>query len=397
MSQVKLAFRNLSGHAFRSWVVALCALLIASFALLATLVLRGAQASLRLAQERLGADILVVPEGTVERVENALLMGITDRVWMPQENLEKIAAVPGVQMASPQIYLSTLTGASCCSVEDMFLIAFDPATDFTLRPWLEKNMGGELPFGDVLGGMYVFTPEGEQNISIYGYLVTLVGNMEPTGTGLDQTMFMTMETAKDIARLSYTLAEKPLEIPPDSISAVLVRLQPGADSQGVATEIGNSVEGVTPIPSTEMFRSFHEQISLMMRILLVMMAITLLLSLILIAVIFSIAVNERRREMGVLRAMGAGRGYVLQTLLAEAAILSAIGGLTGALLTTLAVALFRNLIMMALGIPFLMPAPFLLVAQVLIGLGFALLGIGFACLLPAYRVSYMEPALAMRE
>jgi putative ABC transport system permease protein len=195
MSLVELALRNLSGRAFRSWVVALCALLIASFALLANLVLRGAQASLRLAQERLGADILVVPEGTTERVEGALLMGLTDRVWMPLENLEKVAAVPGVERASPQIYLSTLKGASCCSVEDMFLIAFDPATDFTVQPWLEREIGGGLKQGEVVGGTYVFTPEGEQNIQIYGYLVTLLGNMEPTGTGLDQTMFLTMETA----------------------------------------------------------------------------------------------------------------------------------------------------------------------------------------------------------
>ena len=55
MNIYRLALKNISGSAFRSWVVALCALLIASLTLVITLVMRGAETSLRLAIERLGA------------------------------------------------------------------------------------------------------------------------------------------------------------------------------------------------------------------------------------------------------------------------------------------------------------------------------------------------------
>ena len=48
MNLYRLAFRNIAGNAFRSWVVALCALLVASFALATTLIVRGAESSLRL-------------------------------------------------------------------------------------------------------------------------------------------------------------------------------------------------------------------------------------------------------------------------------------------------------------------------------------------------------------
>ncbi len=71
----------------------------------------------------------------------------------------------------------------------MFLVAYDPETDFTIEPWLESTIGRGLKLGEAVGGTYVFVPEGEQNIKIYGYFVTLKGNMEPTGTGLDQSMF----------------------------------------------------------------------------------------------------------------------------------------------------------------------------------------------------------------
>jgi putative ABC transport system permease protein len=397
MNLARLALRNIAGSSFRSWVVALCALLAASFALATTLVLRGAETSLRLALDRLGADIVVVPEGTTEKVESALLMGVPVRAWMPQDNLEKVAAVSGVEKVTPQLYLSTLSGASCCSVEEMFLVAFDPATDFTIEPWLVNEIGDQLHLGEVVGGTYVFTPEGEQNIKVYGYFVTLKANMEPTGTGLDQSMFLTFETARDIARLSPSLAEAPLVIPENSVSAILVRVGPEQDPSAVALEIMHAVPGVTPIPSANLFQSYRRQIKGLLNAILAVLAVTLAVSVLLIGLVFSMAANERRRELGVLRAMGATRGFVFQSLLAEAGILALAGGLAGAFLTTLAVILFRNFIINTLGVPFLLPAPLAFLPQVVIGLALALGCVTVAALFPALRISRMEPALAMRE
>ena len=109
MNLGQLAWRNIKGNAFRSWVVFLCAMVVAGFSLSAVMIIRGAEDSLRLALNRLGADIIVVPEGTETQVETALLMGKPIKVWMPQENLDKIARIPGVAVASPQLYLSSLS------------------------------------------------------------------------------------------------------------------------------------------------------------------------------------------------------------------------------------------------------------------------------------------------
>ena len=397
MHLVQLARRNITYNALRSWVVALCACLVAGLALGGTLVLRGADNSLRLANQRLGADIVVVPEGTVEKVESALLMGHTTRVWMPSQNLELIVAVPGVQAASPQIYLSTLANASCCSVSDMFLVAYDPATDFTLEPWLKSTIGQGLKLGEVVGGTYVFTPEGEQNIQIYGYFVTLKANLEPTGTGIDQSMFLTMETARDIARVSVTMAVSPLEIPQDSISAVMVRLEPGADPLATAAEIRRRVSGVTPVVSANLFQAYRKQLGSLRAGIGATLSLTLALSVVLIGLVFSMAANARRRELGVLRAMGASHTFVFRALLAEAAILALTGALTGIALTVLVVYLFRTLIVVTLGLPFLLPALSTLTVEVLAGLAAALAVITLAALLPAWRISRLDPAVAMRE
>jgi putative ABC transport system permease protein len=393
----QLALSNIKGSAFRSGVVALCALLVASFALGTTLILRGAENSLRLAIERLGADIVVVPEGTEARVESALLMGTTTRVWMPEETLEKVAAVPGVQAVSPQLYLSTLIDAACCAVSDMFLVVYDPQTDFTIEPWLIKTIGQHLKLGEVVGGSYVFVPEGEQNIKLYGYFVTLKANMEPTGTALDQSMFLTLETARDMARISQTMAVRPLEIPQGQISSVMVRLQPGSDPEAVALEIMHQVPGVTPIASSNLFRAYRQQMSSLRSAIVAMMGLTLALSVAMIGLVFSMAANERRRELGVLRALGATRTFVFQSLLTEAGLLALAGGLAGIGLVILTTYLFRNLIVHTLSLPILLPSPGSLLLQVGGGLSVALLSITLAAMLPAYRISRMDPANAMRE
>ncbi len=397
MKLFQLALNNIAGSAFRSWVVALSAFLVASFALGTALIVYGAEDSLHLVTSRLGADILVIPEGTAARVESALLMGATTRTWMPIDRLEQVGAVPGVQAVSPQLYLSTLIDAACCSVSDMFMVAYDPLTDFTIEPWLKSRLGEGLKLGEAVGGQYVFVPEGEQNIRLYGYFITLKANLEPTGTGLDQSMFLTFDTARDIARISQTMAKEPLEIPEGQISAVMVRLEPGADPESTALEIMHRVPGVTPITSPNLFRSYRQQMAGLRLGVVATMGLTLTLSVLLIGLVFSMAANERRRELGVLRAMGATDFFVFRSVLVEAGLLALGGGLAGIALTMLVTYLFRQVIVASLGVPFLLPSPLSLAGEVAIGLGVALGSITLAALLPAWRISRQDPAIAMRE
>lgn len=397
MNLVQLALRNITGSSFRSWVIFLCALVVAGFALSTTLIIRGAEDSLRLALDRLGADIVVIPEGAELKVENALLMGKPAKVWMPEDNVKKIASIPGVESASPQLYLASLSNASCCSVSEMFMVAFDPQTDFTITPWLKERLGRGLNLGEAVGGTLVFTPEGDQFIKLYGYFITLKGNLEPTGTGLDQTMFITFETAQDVARISRSRAEHPLDIPANSVSAVMVKVPIGGDPQVVAIKILQNVPGVTVLESSNLFRAYRRQIAGLVSVVVVILMIGWALSIALIALVFSMAVNERRREIGVLRALGASRSAVFQSLLAEALLLALGGGTIGLCLAALATYLFRNLLVASLGIPFLLPSIPSLLGLVIGGLVIALLTVAVAALLPAIRISRLDAAVAMRE
>jgi putative ABC transport system permease protein len=397
MNLIQLAWKSISRNAFRSGVVSLCALLVAAFALFTTLLMRGAETSLRLTLDRLGADIIVVPVGAEAKVESALLMGNPTQVWMPRDTLTRIAAIPGIDVVSPQLYLATLAGASCCSASNMFMIAYDPQTDFTIRPWLEQTLGSGLRAGEVVGGRFVAATEGDRQIKVYGSLVTLKANLEPTGTGLDQTMFLSFDTARDIARLSVTEAEKPLTIPQDSISAALVKVKPGSNTHAVAIKIVQAMPDVVPIESADLFQSYRKQMTGLLQTTLSMLGITWVMSVVLIGLVFSMAANERRKELGVIRAMGATRRYIFQSLITEASLLALIGGAIGLGLVVLAIYLFQRLIVVTLDLPFLLPSLGTLGLYVGVGLVLTMGSVSLAALFPAFRISREEPATAMRE
>ena len=397
MDLTRLALKDISRNAVRSGIIVVCAFLVAGFALATVLIVHGANDSLRLTQQRLGADIVVVPKGTEQTVEGALLMGSPVKVWMPTSSVQKILAVDGVAAASPQLYLASMINSSCCSVPNMFMVAYDPSTDFTIQPWLKAKLGSGLALGEAVGGTFVFVPPGEKNILLYGYGLTLKANLEPTGSNLDSSIFFTFETAYEMARVSKTQAKMALGVPKDYVSSVMVRVAPGSDPKKVAAEIQKTVPGVTSVNSPDLFGSFRSQIGGQRNGMLAILGVVLALSLVIIGVVFSLTVNDRRREIGVLRALGATRGGVLRSLLTGAAALALSGGLAGIVLAGLILYFFRHKLSTTFGFPFLFPSLPNLLVLVLIGLAVALGGVLLAAFIPAYRISRQDPAISMRE
>jgi putative ABC transport system permease protein len=367
------------------------------FALFATtVIIRGNQNSLDAGIKRLGADIIVVLQGSAERIEMALLTGKPVRAWMPASKLDEIASVPGVEQVSPQIFLQSLYGASCCSVSEMFLVVFDPATDFTLRPWLETELKRDLAPGEVIGGSFI-SADAANHLFLYGYRVTLAGNLEQTGTGIDQSLFMSIETARDIAASSLTTAQSPLEIKPDQVSALMVKTSPDADPHQVAESIALNTSGVVPVESPSMFGSFRSQVTGLLWGAVGIVVIFFTIAVYLIGLILSSSASERRREVAVLRALGASRNFVFLSLLSEASILALAGGLLGIVIASVASYLFCDFISSSLGIPFLFPELPSWLLMVSTGALITLAVVTLAAFFPAYRMSRQEPALAVRE
>lgn len=398
MSLWYLVVQSLSGRAYRSALVSGFIMVLAAFLMSTTLLAKSIEHSLRVGTERLGADIVVVPAGKELEAQTALLLGKpVSGAWMPVENVNKVAGVEGVAKVSPQLYLETLTGAACCTAWEMFMIAYDPETDFTVLPWLKEKLNKPLALWDVIGGDWVIVPEAYGEIRIYGTKVNLAGKLEPTGMGLDQTMFLPFDTARALARESITKAAKPLEIPPGQISAVQVKVKPNYSIDEVAGRIVATVPGTYAFPSLELTRVVHRQTEGLFRMLFLGLGIIWVLAVALSSLLFSLMVNERRREIGLLRAVGASHNFIFKLFLAESTILGLGGGIVGVIFAVVFVYLFKVWLMLTAEVPLLIPplASLLgfMVSCFLIALALALP----ALLYPAIRASRLDPVVAMRE
>jgi len=373
-------------------------LVLAAFLMSTTLLARSIKHSLQVGTKRLGADIVVVPAGKEMETQTAILLGKpVSGAWMPAENIGRISQVEGVAKVSPQLFLQTLTGAACCSAWDMFMVAFDPETDFTVTPWLREKLNKPLSSRDVIGGDWVIVPEATGEILIYGAKVNLAGKLEPTGMGLDQTMFLSFETAREIAKESVTAAARPMEIPEGKISAVQVKVKENHGIDEVAKRIMDKVPGTYAFASLELTRAIHRQTEGLFRMLFLGLTVVWVLAVILSGLVFSLMVNERRREIGLLRAVGADRKFIFKLFLTESSVLGLGGGLIGVVFAVVFVCLFRVYLMLSADVPLLIPPLPSLLTFMLACLVIALILALPALLYPAIRASRVDPAVAMRE
>jgi putative ABC transport system permease protein len=232
---------------------------------------------------------------------------------------------------------------------------------------------------------------------LYGYNLDLKGTLEPTGIGVDGTLFLTQETADELARWSAKTAVQPMAVPPESVSSVLVKVEPGVDAHEVAVQIQREVDGVVALETPNLFGTFRQQMLGLLWLLLVMMGLAYVVSAVLIGLVFSMAAHERRREMALLRASGATPFFIFRILWTEAALLAVAGGVGGVVISTVAILLLRNYVSGSLRMPFLFPSAGSYLALAAVALALSLVTATLAVLVPARRISRQEPALAMKE
>ena len=122
-------------------------------------------------------------------------------------------------------------------------------------------------------------------------------------------------------------AKAPLE--PDKVSGVLLELAPGATTQQVRFGVLANLPGVKVVSSESMLTSVRQGLAALLGGVFALMAIMFVSTALMIGVLFSAIIAERKRELGLLRAIGARRRQILGMLLTEAGLATAAGGLMG--------------------------------------------------------------------
>ena len=179
----------------------------------------------------------------------------------------------------------------------------------------------------------------------------------------------------------------------DRVSAFLLQLSPGARPEDVKFALAQLAD-VKIVEGNTVLTSSRQALSTLLIGIAVFTAFQLIALLILVSLLFSAIVQERYREVGLLRAMGAQSGQVMTIILAEAAIITGLGGLAGLGFGTALLLLFARSLGFyfgLLGVPFSWPPLAVLQVGALVALVFsAVLGL-VGAFLPAWRVRRMAP------
>ena len=352
---------------------------------------------------RMGADLVVVPRGTLVNITASLLTVQPTDKTLDTSLGATLAAVPGVARVAPQRIVPSLVDGHPAN-----LIAFDPAHDFSVATWLEGHRPGPLDTDALIAGGHA---EGQlgQSLSVCGKPLTLYGRLGRTGVGpFDDSYFLTFDALAAI--VSFCRDAKPLaghgdgnactpDLPPDRVSAFLLQLAPGAKVEEVRFALAR-LPDVRIVEGNAVLTSSRQALSTLLLGVAVFTAFQLAALMILVSLLFSAIVQERWREIGLLRAMGARPNQVMAMILAEAAIVTGLGGLAGLVLGVAALLVFARSLGFyfgLLGIAFAWPPPAVLEAGAVAAILFsAVLGVAGA-LLPAWRVRRMAPDALIRS
>jgi putative ABC transport system permease protein len=396
MTTLYLAIKNIRRKPFRSIALILSVALVSGLLFAGAISMKGVLTSINLGAKRLGADLMVVPEGHEDKVRTTLIAGKPSPFYMHSDILEKVKGVKGVKQASPQLFIKAAI-YPCCTDVDAILIAFEPSTDFTVSPWLREAIDRPLGKDEVIVGRSIPIEKGTQ-VVFYGKPLTVAGYLSDTGFDyIDHGVFMTFETARDMIKHSKEKAVEPLKIDEDAISTVLVQLDPSVTPERAAVFVEYEVKGVKAIASQDVVGAVKAQLLVLLKILLGVGFALWVVTLVLITVVFSMIVNERQREIGILRSLGVRKGKVFSLITIEALIISMIGGIVGIGAGGCVLYLLKKPVMAAFKLPYLWPDNvFIIFAGAATLLVSVVTGIA-AVFYPAFRCSRMEPYEAIRK
>jgi putative ABC transport system permease protein len=394
LSTLYLAEQNLGREAFRTATLGFTVAVVAAVLFGGTMLVQSMQRGLDSMAGRLGADILVVPRGYESTMKEVLLSGEPSSFYMDQKVWSDLDSLPGVALTSPQLFVASLN-AACCTVP-VQLIGFDPESDFSIRPWLTNLVDESLDPGEIIVGDLILAEVGDE-LQFYGQSFEVVGKLDRTGIGLDPAVLMSLESVYEMARLSETQAIHPVGISSDQLSSILLQVDPGIDPQELSAEIIRLHPETDVIVSSQMLQGIAQRLRGLLPLVYGLASLLWVMSVCVLVAAFSMIVNERRRELGLLRAMGATRMRLFTLVVTESALLTGAGAVSGILAASLIIFPFRDLIAGRLGLPYLYPPAGEIAALIVLSLVVTLLLGPLASLYPAIDASRTEPYLAIRE
>ena len=213
-------------------------------------------------------------------------------------------------------------------------------------------------------------------VGIRGKKYDVVGIITATGTEADTAVITSFEPAQEMLKMK------------DKVTVIIAKPYNADEAESLAGEIENQYPDVSALSAKDAAREaqkFTGQLSIMT---FALGSISALIAGIGIMNVMFMSVRERRKEIGVMKALGATTNEILLQVIFEAVTITLIGEAIGLLLSLVAISALNTISTQISAI--ITPSLLLSVTLFAIGLGV------FSGLLPAREAAKTQPAVVLR-
>ena len=286
---------------------------------------------LTLSRERLGADAILIPKYASATGGDLLFTAIPENIYMDADVLEEAKELDGIAAMTPQFYAQTLALSCCEPGEEARIIGYDSESDFILRPYLpEESQNGITAEEMIVGHAFEDDDLVGYNYLVLGQKFKVAAMLEPTGTGMDATLFADIDTVRQMCLDSEVLSADWTEKDPyNYISVIMIKLEEGVDPEAFAKQIADSGIDAKCILTGNTIASLQSQLEVTMKVMFALWLASLLIAVLSLVGRFNALAKERKKEIGLLRAIGLRKGQVFGLIIGETCTMAILGGVLG--------------------------------------------------------------------
>ncbi|MDR0827717.1 MAG: ABC transporter permease [Desulfovibrio sp.] len=305
--------KNCKGHKAYNAIIVFAVALAVAMSFVAAFMSGGIQKELENTRRLQEPDLALVPGGTKEKGNIYLTKGPPALGAVAADAASEIRGFAGIEAVTSQKYLGKFSIGNVQAT----LISYEPETDFVVAPWLEKKNLKEIQGRSdkiVLGARVAVGKLPGDSLQLNGKDFLISGRLRESGAFLDSAVF-------------FPVAGTRIEDP----SWILLRLTQGVFLDAMVNRIEANIPRVEVITRPEMLKTINDQLHGLVRggsfgTAAILVAVGALL---ITVAIFALMIHERRREFGLLKAMGAGNSFVFKLIVKESVLLGGLGGIIG--------------------------------------------------------------------
>lgn len=329
MNTIRLVIRNLLGSRSR-FALTLVGITLGITSLVVMMSLgTGLRSQIDKQAADLGANLIVTPKGWCAYEQVKVLSGTQLPDAIPAEEIAAVEALEGISV------LPYLTVGSAIDNEPVPVTGIRVPETVDSKNW--RVASGEAPgeaelgilAGAAIADSFGLRPGG--TLTLRGTEFSVSGVLEPTGTGDDGVLFIPLGVAQQVYETEGRISFAAVQV--DDLGQVDAAAQRITDAANVAV-----------ISDRQLLASVLSVVDTVGTTLRIIAAVAVLTAAFGIVNTMLMATFERRREIGILKAIGSSNARIFRTFMMESAAYGLIGGIVGLLVGTSASRLITPLI-----------------------------------------------------